>query len=401
MAVSRLARLASLVPAPVYLVEGAGARPATDELRGDSAVQVVDSPRHATVLLVAGAIPESFIPALARVHDQLSHPRATAWWTGPGPIDSPHLPVATRVDPDADVADRLVTIHRELMTGERASEADLLPDEPPNEWRGVGPNGQGGEGMMGGVPYGRPMAMTADDRDGLALDPLSFVLGPFLPFMPPGLQLQVTMQGDVLTAVEVGPNPFDEGDWLGSRITRGQTDAQLPSVDFARDRLRYVARVLGIHGLRALALRAYRLAADLTPQSGAEIRGLSRRLRRTTALRWSTEAVGTIDSTALPPGLGALQGDAWDRWRRALDDAGRAVALAAQHPTARDEMTGNATLWAEQPTGSQPWPRGDHPALELLPELLEGMELGAAVTTLVSLDLTRGLPRPSTVTAQA
>src|SRR3546814_14187708 len=58
--------------------------------------------------------------------------------------------------------------------------------------------------MMGGKPYGRPMAMTEDDRrDGLALDAYTATFGPFLPVFPPGLQLSLTLQGDVVQSAEV------------------------------------------------------------------------------------------------------------------------------------------------------------------------------------------------------
>ena len=67
-----------------------------------------------------------------------------------------------------------------------ASSPDALPDLDPAPWRGVGPFGQGGTGMTGGVPYGRPLAGRADDRDGLKLDQLLVRVGPFLPPFPPG-----------------------------------------------------------------------------------------------------------------------------------------------------------------------------------------------------------------------
>ena len=92
--------------------------------------------------------------------------------------------------------------HRSVLADPASSSPDRLPDEEPNEWRGVGPFGQGGEGMMGGTPYGRPMAMTGDDRDGLALDQLHLPPRP-LPRVAAArcLVLDVTLQGDVLQAV--------------------------------------------------------------------------------------------------------------------------------------------------------------------------------------------------------
>src|SRR3546814_9744942 len=118
----------------------------------------------------------------------------------------------------------------------RPSEDDLLPDEPPAPWSGKGEHGQGGEGMMGGKPYGRPMAMTEDDRrDGLALYAYTATFGPFLPVFPPGLQLSLTLQGDVVQSAEV----------LRPPVHQAAGDAPL----------RRIARLLRLLGLPALAQR--------------------------------------------------------------------------------------------------------------------------------------------------
>src|SRR3546814_18792006 len=63
--------------------------------------------------------------------------------------------------------------------------------------------------MMGGKPYGRPMAMTDEDlRDGLALDAYTACFGPFLSVLPPGLLLELTLQGDVIQSAKVLRAPF-------------------------------------------------------------------------------------------------------------------------------------------------------------------------------------------------
>ncbi len=49
-------------------------------LRAHELVQLVPTPRHATVLLVAGTIGKPFGEALDRVHDQLPHPRTVVTW---------------------------------------------------------------------------------------------------------------------------------------------------------------------------------------------------------------------------------------------------------------------------------------------------------------------------------
>src|SRR3546814_14127208 len=64
--------------------------------------------------------------------------------------------------------------------------------------------GQGGTGMTGGVPYGRPLPGWAEDRDGLKLDQLQLRLGPAYPGLPPGLVLDLHMQGDILQDVGIG-----------------------------------------------------------------------------------------------------------------------------------------------------------------------------------------------------
>ncbi|MDQ6627935.1 MAG: hypothetical protein M3Z29_05710, partial [Pseudomonadota bacterium] len=51
-----------------------------EDLSLDPRVRWVASPRHASVLLVAGAVRRSDLPALRVVHDQLPPLRATLWW---------------------------------------------------------------------------------------------------------------------------------------------------------------------------------------------------------------------------------------------------------------------------------------------------------------------------------
>ena len=140
------------------------------------------------------------LEALQRVHDQLPHPRATVAWRPGGAAAG--ISVARSVDGSVDaVVAALHAASASVLADPSSSTDDLLPDVDPNEWRGVGPFGQGGEGMMGGTPYGRPMAMTGDDRDGLALDQLHLTLGPFLDALPAGLLLDVTLQGEGLQDV--------------------------------------------------------------------------------------------------------------------------------------------------------------------------------------------------------
>jgi hypothetical protein len=247
MAVVLLRRWAATAPVPVHAVAGADGLAGLEDLALDPGVTLTDSPRHAAVLVVRGTLREVDRDHLHRLHDQMPHPRATLWW-GTAPGDGEGL----RVDAQASPLEPLRAVWAELMSNDRPSEPDLQPDMPPNEWRGKGDFGQGGEGMMGGVPYGRPMAMTDDDlRDGLALDAYTAEVGPFLSALPPGLLLTVTLQGDVLQSAEVVRAPYTQAGLTPHR------------------RLARLARLLG---LPALAERIRR-----TSVSGAD---LERRLRR-------------------------------------------------------------------------------------------------------------------------
>ncbi len=326
-------------PVPVFTAIAPGAWRSVQELRARSELRLVTSPRHASVLLVAGAVPNAHLGPLDVVHDQLPHPRATVHWTAG--------------DADGVVAD-VVRAHRRLVEDPSCSEPDRRPDQEPNEWRGVGPFGQGGEGMMGGTPYGRPMAMTGDDRDGLALDRLHLRLGPFLDALPAGLVLDVTLQGEVLQEVAVDHLPSSEP---------ALDDDHGPAAAswFERHRsLTWLAHALHVQGLEAYASRAAGLAvaARTGRDIAADAAALRRHLRRS-GLFWTLRGIGPID------GLG----DVSDRWRWRLDRI-------------------------ERPTPSPGPPEQPVVAADGLAGLLPGMTLTDAITTIVSLDLDP-VPTPS------
>lgn len=207
MAMSILQRIQSWAPVPVYPVIGKGGLRAIERLRLDPALTLVSSARHASIMLVCGDIRDGDRPALRQLHDQLPHPRATLWCCSP-PLCDAADPVEERGD-DATVA--LRQLDADLRAGTRTTEADWLPDQPPNAWMGKGDHGQGGKGMMGGVPYGRPMAMTDEDlRDGLDLDAMTISVGPFAPMLPPGLSLELVLQGDVIQTARILTSAYQE-----------------------------------------------------------------------------------------------------------------------------------------------------------------------------------------------
>lgn len=274
---SLLSWLAASAPVPILVVAGVGARAAAWALAADRRLEVVASPRHASLLCVVGALPVDHRPALQRLHDQLAHPRAALWWSGQplGEAATAALPGVVEVAEDpAAVAVRL---HRRLMTGDRGTSPVLGPTESPTEWRGVGPHGQGGEGMMGGTPYGRPMAMTGEDvRDGLALDRVAVTLGPHHAALPAGLTLELELQGDVI--VSCGAR-LAEGPWWGRTPTGPEGDATLL----------WLAELLRVHGLGAVAVRVARCALGGAGDRDRVVAAARRRLAP--ALR----GVGTIE----------------------------------------------------------------------------------------------------------
>lgn len=330
---------------PVFAACGADGWGAVQDLRACGAIDLVTTPRHASVLLVAGTIPDAHLEALDRVHDEVPHPRTSLAW--PCGETSPPGPWAA-VEADAGgIVEAIVTAHAHVAADPSRSEPDRMADVEPDEWRGVGPFGQGGEGMMGGVPYGRPMAMTGDDRDGLALDQLHLRLGPFLDAFPGGLVLDVTLQGEVVQECVAGR----EG---APRSKRGSTGE-----------LRHLAWALHVAGLEGLAARAARLAIGAAEDMGrsalAHGFGRLRRSIRRSGWLWNLRGVGPVE------GLDAAQ-----RWRHRLDGLDRA-------------FDASGTQGDADPTGDRP--AGGPCPLEALGDVLEGLTVTDAVTTIASLDL--------------
>ncbi|MGH7556644.1 MAG: hypothetical protein ACREMD_02445 [Gemmatimonadota bacterium] len=420
-----LARLAARAPARVYPVVGGGARLAVESLRLLDTVELVDSPRSADILLVAGVLPPALLKPAIRIHDQIAPPRATVLWRPPAIARDAGppwrlFPTAVEVAGEEDLGAAIAKARGDFLSGRRSSEPPIQPDHPPARWRGIGPYGHGGKGMTGGRPYGRPLPQRGDARDGLTLDRLSIRMGPFFPPSPPGLALDIVLQGDVLQEVAIAPNPFAPGAAgpLGTRtppksVPAGDAPPTIREIelDRARSHLRWLAHALRIQGLAALGRRALGLAAMLQPGDPRPILRLRDLLERTRALGWATRGVATIGAETADPGWGPIaraagidadaraddpayealgfapvvhrEGDARARWRQRLAEAIQAVELAGR---AGDRPPRLAVI--EGPRGPYgPGAPEVPPPSAALPDLLTGLEWGDAVTAIVSLDL--------------
>ncbi|MBA3553553.1 MAG: hypothetical protein H0W29_02165 [Gemmatimonadales bacterium] len=410
---------------PVFPLVGQGARHAVQDLRLDHRLRFVESPRHANVLLLAGEFSGPLLRPAFRIHDQLPGPRATVWW----PLGT-HSARCARAWPDlktvgggaSSLVDAILECHRALLRGARPSDLPITPDVPPARWDGVGPYGQGGKGMTGGTPYGRPLAGTAPDRDGMQLDQLPVRLGPFSPVFPPGLILDVKLQGDVFQEVTAGRNPFgtegaptvrsDGVELFLTAIDRPVSIRELELVR-ARHHLRWCAEALRLAGLGAFGLRALRLAAGLHPEGADEVRRFGVLLDRLRAIAPAMAGVGMLAEAALgpdvtgpvarasgrvedarmgDPGYLALgfepitqrAGDAQARWRQRFAETLLALGLAGRAQAARTVQTGEVeSPWGRVTVDRSPMT----PLVALLPRLLTGQEWGDAMTAIVSLDL--------------
>lgn len=436
MAVTGMVRqLAAGSPVPVFIVQGVDAGPAGDaeRLHLEPELRIVGSPRHATVLLVAGRLPPALVLPALLVHDALPHPRATVRWGDDGDawgsgLDLPTIPTGS------DVVGAVVAVHRALLhrrSGDRASLDHIRPADPPlveqtqrPPWRGVGPYGHGGSGMTGGTPYGRPLPDRADDlRDGLKLDALSVVVGPFFPAFPVGLTLDVILQGDLVQDAVVRDNPFVIPAPVGSAIDVFEEAATTPmpiaTLELARaaHHLRAMARMLRLLGLDGLSIRTLRVATAPPDRLPDAARRLLRLLRRIAVGR-SLPPSGVVDGVAAQ-GRGFLAraagrpvdariedpayvdlgfapvcaegGGARARWHQRLAEVDQTLELAA---AAGDRVR-------------DPGPAVEHPApvtaavLPQVPDLLVGLEWGDAVTVITSLDLDLRQPVAAAAPASA
>ncbi len=423
MAVSWLSRLAARAPVPVFIARGMHGDEAVHHLALAPGVQPVDSPRHAAVLLVAGGVPPELQQALRRVHDQLPAPFTTLWYRSE-PLMELNRPDVSRVDSLSELIPALTDTYRKLLRREAGDSSRLLPDEPPNPWQGRGDNGHGGEGMMGGVPYGRPMAMppTMDLRDGLALDILTFRLGPFFPLLPAGLGAEVSLQGDIVQAFSIQSRPFPQ--LLAPAFFATSIPIDRLELERARHHLQALFPALHLAGLTDLALDALRLAASCDAKDAKGIAALEKRFRtferrlrgrgffalhlpnRGVLSTEQAKRIGGFVVRAVGIGQDARSddpeyrrlgfvpithrgGDTQARWRQRLAEVAQSLALAG-----RASIADPRTDCLETPYGVL-WDQSREDASTLLEALLPGLEWDQALATIASLELAAVSPWPT------
>lgn len=411
MAIKGLSRLASKAPVPIFPAIGPGASNHIQDLKRSPALQWVRSPRQARILLVAGNLEADFLTALFRVHDQIPKPMATLWWRCPPPAElASEAIVIEDLDRLVDVA---TATYRSLLLNGGKGEPNFCPNEPPEPWEGLGDHGQGGEGMMGGKPYGRPMAMPTDDlRDGLQLDPLSFSIGPFTAVLPPGLSARLTLHGDVIAEFEVASRPYPVQ--LSDRFRQAlEHPVEIADLEMARAEyhLRQLSHALWINGLESLSLAVLKRVHSLKP--GDSISGLYRWLNRTGFFSSTGAGKGVLspeqaefiggpaaraaglakDARLDDPGYQQLgfepvpaQGRGCEsRWRHWLDETEQALALAKKASSDGVKTLNRDSV--ESPRGRLEPGRAPTDASSVLQDILPGMEWSEAVATIASLDL--------------
>lgn len=407
-----LGRLARSGPIPVFAVTAADAIDSVRDLGLRHEVEIVATPRHANVLLVAGRFGEGPITGLSQIHDQLPLPRLTVRWNGEELGEIPDARVVA--GGDDELVSELLALDAEILTGSFASESPLLPDVDAVEWRGVGPYGHGGTGMTGGTPFGRPLAERAPDRDGLELDQLPVRIGPWIGALPVGLEMHVKLQGDLIQEVEVAPAVVAMSPTgLFDRALDVATPVKLLEVERARHHLRWLADVLAIQGLSGMGRRALRLARDLSPSDIFEVERFLTAVRKSGVIKL---VVGRISGGIVVPGgigmgpvgraAGSVDdlrlddrsyqqidfqpivdqtGDTAARWNLRMAEIVQSLDLAAR----AGERSAFGSGYVEGPRGRivKSQPPAFASLLEALPTLLTGLEWGDAVSVLWSLDL--------------
>ena len=335
------------------------------------------SPADADILVVCGDGEVEMNSMTDRVWDQIPSPRSRIRIVTPEAVPA-QLDEAKSalLDLDALRMDATTREQEQAVAVESASGAMDMPagghDHGAMEMSG-GDHDQGSDHGNMGMVGGLGMAVRGDDRDGLKLDQLHVALGPVLPDWPAGLVLRLVLQGDIAQSAELEVMGENGG---GSFWMHAADDATVAARFGAAAAADSLQRLLAVAGWQSAALtgrwlRDELLSSDPDAPSHPRFVRWIHRVRRSRALRWSTNGLGIVDATEPHE---ELRGDATARWIRWTNEI---LSVAAPPPG------GSIALGSSATTGRAARARA---AISLLPSLVTGQDLSSVRLIVASLD---------------
>jgi Ni,Fe-hydrogenase III large subunit len=291
---------------------------------GATGLRIVDNPRHASVLVVVGGLPEGLREAAAVVYAQMMRPRAVLAADAGDLSPLPEADASTDLD-QAAVADGVAGLSRAFAEGAFGPEtvnfdAEVIRDDEGEDAGGAShghmhhgfaeeTDGNGGDDEpayeipepVPGEDFMSMVEMTQEmpaSGDGLKMEWVEAPYGPLFPGLPGGLDLTLTLDGDTVAQAETEPGI--EG-WTPAENLTG-------TIENFPDR---VARIdpLSPVAYRLLALRALEDAADTYPEGRTVLTrvGSLERERAASHLGWLADFGHLIGDGWLSRSAGELQ----------------------------------------------------------------------------------------------
>lgn len=244
-------------------------------------LKAVATPRHATVLLLVGKLPEELRQAAVVVYAQMPRPRVVI---ALGAAELGPLPPDVVASADQEGLETAVRAARDLLRGQAWKvdagpfEAEILlprrrkrkkKERPEAAKEAAEPGGHGGmghQGMdMGFMSMVRLTRHLDRSADGLPMERVQAPFGPFFPGLPSGLDLTLWLDGDTVARVEVATGAASRG--IEGSLTGKAGD--LPERLARIDPLAPVA-------YRLLATRALESTGSVNPDGKAELASIGR-----------------------------------------------------------------------------------------------------------------------------
>lgn len=262
----RLARFGYAAPAVLLVAVpgGTATRLAVERLLRERGWPEAQSPAAADVVAICGRPGPELAAAVDQLWRQVPAPRARLELTAPGEVPA-------RLD---QAAARLRALERAVVR------------RPPSAR----------------TTAELAMADLAEDRDGLTLDRVEARLGPVLPGWPPGLVLDVALQGDVIQAASArwldggrDATGHDERDFWVERLPALEAGRRAAARDLDR-----AARLLLVAGWDGAALSVRHCRDDLL--GSASTSELRRRMSRLAARTGGSLLLSAMLGSVGPPG---------------------------------------------------------------------------------------------------